>query len=327
MGYKHISTEERECIMLMHKQGESTASIARATNRSRSTISRELALNSGEAGYSAAEAEAKYKRRRRACRRRRRIDDPRTAEFVADRIVNHQWSPEQIEGRCRAESGSAPLSARTVYRAIARGDLDRFASPMGTRRFSRRLRRKGRKPRRKGAEERRGKFRIADPIEARPREAEERSEAGHWEADTVEGRKGGACFVTLTDRKTRLLVCLRAASKTKADVGEAIAKALRGHSLRSITPDRGKEFAGWPELSERLGVRFYFPLPRQPWKRGTNENTNGLLREYFPKGQDISCFTDEFISGRIRELNLRPRKCLGWLTPYEAYYGAVLHLI
>ena len=131
-----------------------------------------------------------------------------------------------------------------------------------------------------------------------------------------------------TGRKTRLLVCLRAASKTKADVGKAIAKALRGHSLRSITPDRGKEIAGWPELSERLGARFCFPLPRQP--RGSAERTRtptGCRGSISPKGQDIPCFADGFISGKTRELNFRPRKCLGRLTPDEAYYGAVLHLI
>ena len=105
-------------------------------------------------------------------------------------------------------------------------------------------------------------------------------------------------------------------------------KCLKGQPLYSITPDRGKEFAKHAEVTEAFnGVQFYFPKPRHPWDRGTNENTNGLLREYFPKGDDLSKYSDEYIQSKVDELNKRPRKCLGYLTPYEVYYSKSLHLI
>ena len=114
--------------------------------------------------------------------------------------------------------------------------------------------------------------------------------------------------------------------KTKEEVSKEILEALKSEPCFSITPDRGREFAGYRGLSRKLGAKFYFPLPHQPWARGTNENANGLLREYFPKGEDIANWTDEEINGKIKELNLRSRKCLSWRTLYEVYYGVRLHL-
>ena len=109
-------------------------------------------------------------------------------------------------------------------------------------------------------------------------------------------------------------------------MSKEIPEALKSEPCFSITPDRGREFAGYRGLSRKLGAKFYFPLPHQPWARGTNENANGLLREYFPKGEDIANWTDEEINGKIKELNLRSRKCLSWRTLYEVYYGVRLHL-
>ena len=138
-----------------------------------------------------------------------------------------------------------------------------------------------------------------------------REEIGRREADAVLGRKGGACFTTLTGRKSGFLIC----RKAKEEASREILRALENGPCFSITPDRGREFSGCRELGRKLGAKFYFPLPHQPWARGTNENTNGLLREYFPKGEDMANLTDEEVSSGIRELNLRPKKCLGWGTP------------
>lgn len=119
---------------------------------------------------------------------------------------------------------------------------------------------------------------------------------GHWEGDTVAGKTGKACLVTLVDRKTRFLVGGKSSAKRAADVNEVMLIALEGHPVKSITPDRGKEFAKHAEVTEALeGVKFYFPPPHHPWERGSNENTNGLLREYFPKGQDITDIPDAYI--------------------------------
>ena len=145
--------------------------------------------------------------------------------------------------------------------------------------------------------------------------------------DTVVGKQGKACLVTLVDRKSRYLLGGKAMSKTAAAVNKVMCEALSGQPHLSVTPDRGKEFSKHAPLKKELKrVTFYFPAPHHPWERGTNENTNGLLREFFPKGKDITDTPEDYIQRKYHELNLRPRKCLGYKTPYEVYFSKVLHL-
>lgn len=132
--------------------------------------------------------------------------------------------------------------------------------------------------------------------------------------------------MTLVDRKTRFLLCRKADRKTADCVTKIMIACLHGMPLHSIMPDRGKEFSNHAAVTAALGVEFYFALPHHPWQRGTNENTNGLLREYFPKSQDFSGLSDTYIQARVNKLNLRPRKCLDYLSPYEALFSKVLHL-
>ena len=189
------------------------------------------------------------------------------------------------------------------------------------------MRHRGKSRHRKGYVENRGKIAISNDIADRPAGAQNRSRRGHWEGDTVAGKTGKACLVTLVDRKTRFLVGGKSSAKRAADVNEVMLIALEGHPVKSITPDRGKEFAKHAEVTEALeGVKFYFLPPHHPWERGSNENTNGLLREYFPKGQDITDILDAYIQEMFDKLNRRPRKCLGYRTPYEGYYSKTLHL-
>ena len=176
-------------------------------------------------------------------------------------------------------------------------------------------------------EEHRVKFIISHPIEERPVSAEKRTVCGHWEADTVVGKQGRACLVTLVDRKSRYLLGGKATSKTAVAVNKVMGEVLWGQPHLSVTPDRGMEFSKHAQLSKELDhVPFYFPAPHHPWARGTNENTNGLLREFFPKGTDITETPESYIQRKFHELNLRPRKCLGYKTPYEVYFSRVLHL-
>lgn len=327
MGYNHISIFERESILLGTLQGLSITKIAESLSRSKSTVSRELRRNSENGNYSPIIADSKYKSRRENCKMDKKLSDKMLCDFVADKFLNHQWSPEQIVERAKLETRGFSLSYHTIYRGIKDGQFDKYRRADGLLKASRKLRHKGKKRHKKGAnDEKRGSFEIDYGIEQRPVEAESREQIGHWEADTVLGKKGGVCFTTLTDRKSRFLICRRTRKKTKEEVNREMLEALKSEPRFSITPDRGKEFSGYRELSKKLGVKFYFPLPRQPWQRGTNENTNGLLREYFPKGEDIANWTDEEINGKIKELNLRPRKRLNWRTPYEVYYGVRLHL-
>ncbi len=201
---------------------------------------------------------------------------------------------------------------------------------LGQRGVARKLRHRGKTRRRKGTEERRGKIAISHPIEERPEEAQRRTELGHWEADTVAGKTGSSCMVTLVDRKSRFLLGRRVSRKAAAEVEEgmiALLISLPPALRRSVTPDRGKEFVTHPRISTALNdLPFYFPKPHAPWERGTNENTNGLIREYCPKSVDMNSFDASYFDDFIARLNLRPRKCLGWKSPAEVFYGMVLHL-
>ena len=189
-----------------------------------------------------------------------------------------------------------------------------------------RLRHRGKKRRRKG-EPTRDNFPVEHALSERPAEAQARARIGDWEADTVAGVVGGAVLVTLTDRKSRFLRCARVEKETAEHVNAAMIAMLADQVRHSITPDRGKEFARHAVVAEALGVKIYFPPPYQPWQRGTNENTNGLLRKYCPKHQDIAQYSDEYIEKAVRALNSRPRKCLQWKTPYEVHFEEVLHLV
>lgn len=325
--YNHLTLIEREKIMYFHAQKYSVSAIARELHRSKSTISRELRRNADDGFYQPASAQHRYTQRRARCHPHRRLDDPKLRSYVRDKFLNQQWSPEEISGRLALEHHKVIISDNTIYRAIYAGLFDDPHRSHGNRSVIRKLRHHGKSRHKKGRTETRGKIRISNDISKRPAGAENRSRRGHWEGDTVAGKVGRACIVTLVDRKTRYLVGGKAAGKCAADVNAVMIAAWQGQPVRSITPDRGKEFAKHAEVTEALdGVKFYFPQPHQPWARGTNENTNGLLREYFPKGQDISDIPEEYIQEMFDKLNYRPRKCLGYKTPYEAYYSKTLHL-
>ena len=319
--YAHLSAEERDRIADMRSRHETVTAIADAIGRDKSTVSRELARNGRRGRYGACKAQERAEGRRKACRPRRRLDDPALMEEVRGRIVDDHWSPEQVDGRLRLEAGRCVVSLSTIYRAVAAGLLDLPSDPVPVRR---RLRRRGRRPRR-GRDEARGKIRVSHGISERPAEAGARSRLGDWEADTVVG-PGAACLVTLTDRRSRLLVGGLSPAHTADAVGGVMAASLLGRPLESVTPDRGKEFAGHARVTEALGgVQFYFCEPHHPWQKPTVENTNGLIREFFPKGTDFSKVTEEEVSRAFGLINDRPRKVLGYRTANEAYREGLLH--
>lgn len=328
--YHHLTLQEREEIMVLNRQGYKPAEIAAMLGRHRSTISRELARNvlspSYRPFYRASTAQKNYRKRRKACRREGILAvDTALRDLICEKLLDHRWSPEQIEGRLALELGRSPVSDSTIYRAVHRGQLDYWLG--GTKKASCRLRRKGKPRRNRDLEELRGKIKISHSIDERPAVVEGRSRIGDWEGDTVLGRSGGACLLTMVDRKSGYLVGGKSPNKRKEQMSALIVKTMRGHVIQTITLDRGKEFALHAEVSKKLKVEFYFALPHHPWQRGTNENTNGLLREYFPKGKEIDSHTDAEIQAVYDELNHRPRKRLGWKTPFEIYRETALHLI
>lgn len=225
------------------------------------------------------------------------------------------------------EHGKTIISYNTIYRGIYDGKFDDVARSHGNRATIRKLRHHGKSRHTQNYEERRGKICISHEIFERPVGATNRSRRGHWEGDTVAGISGKACLVTLVDRKSRYLTGGKAKAKRADFVNDVIIRSLLGEPVRSITSDRGKEFAKHAVVTKALdNVQFYFSLPHHPWEHGTNENTNDSLREYFPKGKDIMTISESYIQGKFDELNKRPRKYLGFRLPFEVYFSVILHL-
>ena len=318
----------------MKNLGYSKRKIAQELGRSPSTISREL--KRGRCGwrpYSPSTAQIRYEKRRKKCGKKHKLSIPKYRETVRKLIEEQHWSPEQIANRLKLENNPLQISYASIYRAINaglfNGPLNKEGHLRKASRFSRHLRHKG-KTRKAGGKGRQSQIPITHLIEERPQGAQDRTEIGHFEGDTVIGKRGSACLLTLVDRKTRYTAGGKTASKEAEAVKKRMIEALSRlpqEKVKSVTPDRGREFARHQEVTKALPqVEFYFPAPYSPWERGTNENTNGLIREFLPKGYDMANASDKQIEQMLFLLNTRPRKCLKWLTPMEAFFDCVLHL-
>ena len=309
--YRQLTQEERYQIAALKGLGYTQRQIAREIGRSPSTISRELRRNQGIDGYQAETAQRVADRRRREARKRHK----RLPELIAwvEARLRDDWSPEQIAGSARA-MGYPLVSHEWIYRHIERdqkagGDLYKHL----------RHRRK-RYRKRYGSQERRGRIIDRVGIDERPAIVEERSRIGDWEGDTVRG-KGQSALVTLVERKSRQVVIQKVARATAEQTATAIIDRLGAFDdlVKTITFDNGKEFAYHARIAEALDCKVYFARPYHSWERGANENMNGLIRQYFPKGTDFDQVTDEEIAEVERKLNLRPRKCLGYQAPIEVF--------
>ena len=315
MRYYQITAAERYTLALLRRQGLSTAAIARLLGRHRSTIGRELWRNQtrNDGRYRALVADAYARGRRSRSRRNQRFTA--TDWRRVHRLLRQQWSPEQIAGRLRRD-GVLAISHETIYRAIwadkaAGGSLHLHL------RGARKQRRK-----RYGRYDSRGRLAGKRPITARPPAVERREQVGHWEADTVLGAgQAGACLLTLVERKTGYLVVGALRQRTTAEVTRRATQLIRAQRrpVRTITADNGTEFHDYPTIEARTGTCFYFATPHHAWERGTNENTNGLLRQYVPKGTSLEHLTQRQAAQLARTLNRRPRKRLDFRTPEECY--------
>ena len=315
-----LSFEEREEIAVLHAAGQGVREIARQLGRDPSTISRELRRNGTPWRYRASRAEAlAFKRRRRPKPSRLARPGPLRERVQAD--LRLKYSPEQISRRLRVEFPDQPemqVSPETIYQAVylqARGGLKReLATALRTGRTLRYAERK--------ADTRKGRIQNMTLIADRPEEVTERLIPGHWEGDLIIGKDGASAIGTIVERVTNYLILVhlpKGMNRIDALTQNLPPKlaALPARLKRTLTWDQGTEMHRHEEIAKQAGIDIYFADPRSPWQRATNENTNGLLRQYFPKGTDLSRFSQEDLDYVAWEMNDRPRKRLDWFKPSE----------
>ena len=322
--YTHLQPEDRVTLASLRQQAQGIREIARILQRSPSTISRELQRNSLDGEYSSVIAH-------RACQTRRLQSQPAgklhpsTVTFdVVRHFLGLRWSPEQIAltmARVHPKGHPYRVSTETIYRCI-------YAQPVGELRkeliANLRQGRRKRVPRSQG-QDRRGHIPDQLSIHLRPPDVEDRQFPGHWEGDLIKGEGNASAVGTLVERTSRLLILVKLPHPkpaSAANVLQAFTDKLLGiaEPLRlSLTYDQGKEMAYHRKLTEATGIAVYFCDPHSPWQRGSNENTNGLIRQYLPKGTDLSRHTQEQLDAIADEINGRPRKGLGVRSPLSVY--------
>jgi len=322
-GYKHIGSTEREQIERWIGEGVRPGEIARRLGRSAGTISREMdRRRSCSGGYVAARAPHNAKRRRHIHGRKlARLPDLWATVLAHLRLG---WSPEQIAGKLKTVHPNNPdqrVSHETIYAHI-------YAYPRGKLRADLiallRKSHKTRKPRARG-QDRRGKIQNMTLIADRPKEIDSRAVAGHWEGDLIKGKYNRSSIGTFVERTSRYVILVQLDNAKADTVREGFARELKNvpaNLLKSITYDQGREMAQHEQLAKTLNLAVYFCDPHAPWQRGSNENTNGLLRQYLPKSSDLNAFSQDDLNAIAARLNSRPRKKLGFKTPEEVYFAA-----
>lgn len=310
--YHHLTIEERELLYGFSQKGLGVRAIARELSRSPSTISREIKRNQNCLPF---QAQDNYMQRRKKCVRKCLLSDSKLESSVRFFLGHFFWSPEQIAHRLK-EEGAQTVSTSTIYRALDRGLL------RDTLRYYLRF-----KYKKIGKAKKRDRTCYARKIDERPNEAKDRLAFGHWEGDTIVSNKSKVVIATLVDRRSRFLMAGRVSSKEAVEVREVVVRLLKksNHPVKSITFDQGVEFSDASAMEKDLDTLVYFAHPHSPWERPTNENTNGLLRQFMPKHSDLGDITDDDLSHYVALINLRPRKCLNWSTPYEVFSNQLLH--
>ena len=312
MSYIHLTIEKRSQIEVLRKEGYSIRRIASLIGVHHSTVARELNRVEGE--YSAIKAH-QLAISKSANRGRPTKLTPQLAALIESRL-QQTWSSEEIVS---AELVGV-LSFKTIYSWIHRGFLTVTETV---------LRRKGKKP---STQEKRGRFTVKRTIKERPQEVEDREVFGHWELDTMVSSRGESkgCLVTFVERKTRFYIAVKMEDRTKDSMFLAISSlynTLTSKLLKTFTVDRGKEFACYEQVETKFGIPMYFADAYAAWQRGTNEKSNGLLREFFPKKTDLAQVTLDKLREVLMLINNRPRKCLEFKTPFDMLKHEIRKLI
>ncbi len=311
--YQHVTQEQRYMIWALRSKGTAQRGIAETVGVSAATVCRELKRNSGKHGYRPKQAQRLWQERQ-AYRSRNRTFTPEVQRIVEDGLREDR-SPEQIVGDCR-NATIACVSIERIYQHVWQ-DKANGGTLYKHLRSGRRQRRK-----RYGSKSSRGIIPNRKPISSRPKAVEDRKQFGHWESDTMIGKNHKQALVTIVERKTGYVRIQRVTRKTSEAVTQACVELLRKDlaCVRTITTDNGKEFAGHLEIEKELQTKVYFADPYSAWQRGTNENTNGLIRQYIPKSRPLESVTDHEIKWIEDRLNNRPRKRLGFKTPNHVYF-------
>lgn len=326
--YHHLTTQERAVIMAMRTELCSIRAIAKKLNRTPSTISREVLRTNIAAPYDANLSNDQAVARRKKARRilKLAVDSPLFA--VVQDHLKALYSPQQIAGILKLmhpDDSDKTVSHETIYNALylhPRGELKREL--IACLRFHR----KARVPRSRGTD-RRGQIKDMQSIHIRPPEVADRVIPGHWEGDLIKGAANASSVGTLVERTSRFVVLAKMPDAGTRSVVDSFSLVLNRQpaSLRkTMTYDQGREMHGHKILTQRTGVQIYFADPHSPWQRGSNENTNGLLRQYLPKGSDLSIYSQEELDAIALSLNTRPRKTLGWKTPLAVYTEHMIRL-
>jgi len=312
MRYKQLTQEERYQIYVLLKAGHTQSEIALILDRHKSTVSREVRRNTGLRGYRPKQAQRLTEERRQA-----KIL-PRICHTTWDnvtKLLRQDWSPEQISLWLKAEI-DVSISHEWIYQYVLQdkaegGDLYRH------------LRCQKQRRKRYGSYNRRGQLIDRVSIDERPIVVDLRTRIGDWELDTIIGKGHKQAIVSITERKSRYTLIQKVERKTAQCVSKAIIKLLSPVSdqVLTLTSDNGKEFADHKNIANKLNAEFYFAHPYASWERGLNENTNGLIRQYFPKNRNFTTITQREINHVMIKLNNRPRKCLGIKTPNQVFLG------
>jgi len=312
MGYRRVTVEDRLRIKDGLDAGLSKSTLADKLGFHKSTIGREISRNIGQRGYRPKQAQRLASEREQSKHGPYRLN-PVIMMAIIERL-ELRWSPEQISKRLRIE-GHETVSAETIYKLIGE---DRNS---GGKLWSFLRRSSRRRKRRFPSEDRRGRIQNATPISERPKSANKRKKLGHWERDTMLGKDRKASVLVITDRKSRFNRFRKLNRRLAPKVTKETIAGLKGLPVKSITNDRGQEFADHQRCAKKMKAQIYFCDAYSSYQRGTNENRIGILRQYLPKKTDLSDLTNAQLKKIEFEINNRPMKCLDWLTPYEVMMG------
>ena len=315
MSYKHLSLEERHYIEVALKMDTPINQIAEALSRWESTISREISRNTGKRGYRHQQANRQAMDRHR--NKDKAIKMTSDVKQQIESLIEQDWGPEQIAGRLKKE-GVISIHHETIYQHI-------LADKASGGQLYTHLRHQNKTYRKRyGSAHSRSGIPNRVDIDERPEVANQRKRIGDWEADTIIGKNHKGAIVTLDERQSKLRLAAPLPTKKARGVTDAMIALLKPlkRFVKTITFDNGKEFVLHESIAKAVSCDTYFAKPYHSWERGQNENANGLLRQYFPKSMELSDIAFKQVANAVHKLNSRPRKCLGYETPYEAFESA-----